>query len=75
MPTMPGQFLPPLTPHLCLLYNGDYGSESGKAIMDWTTIEKAVELLLDAAPAGSKVILFGSHARGDARPDSDLDFL
>lgn len=22
-----------------------------------------------------KVILFGSHARGDARPDSDVDFL
>ena len=43
--------------------------------MDSTTIKKAVGLLLDAAPVGSKVILFGSHARGDARPDSDLNFL
>jgi predicted nucleotidyltransferase len=43
--------------------------------MDQAIIEKAVDLLLEAAPAGSKVILFGSHARDDARPDSDLDFL
>ena len=41
---------------------------------DQQVIAKAVELLLHACP-GSKVILFGSHARGQARPDSDLDFL
>lgn len=39
------------------------------------TIERAARLLLNAAPPGSGVYLFGSHARGDARPDSDMDFL
>jgi predicted nucleotidyltransferase len=38
-------------------------------------IDTAVKALIDAAPAGTRVILFGSHARGLARPDSDLDFL
>ncbi len=38
-------------------------------------IDKAVRALLGAVPTGSRVILFGSHARGLARPDSDLDFL
>ena len=33
-----------------------------------------MELLLRAA-LGSKVILFGSYARGQVGPDSDLDFL
>jgi predicted nucleotidyltransferase len=44
-------------------------------MIDQTTISEAVKLLQGAAPAGSEIILFGSHARGDAGPDSDLDFL
>lgn len=37
-------------------------------------LREPVNLLLRAAPH-SKVILFGSYARRDARPDSDVDFL
>ena len=37
-------------------------------------INKAVALLKRTAPRAS-IILFGSRARGDARPDSDVDFL
>jgi predicted nucleotidyltransferase len=44
-------------------------------MIDQKTIDRAIRLLLDAAPAGSEVILFGSYARGDAGEDSDLDFL
>jgi predicted nucleotidyltransferase len=43
-------------------------------VIDPATIAKAVDILLEAAP-GAKVILFGSYARGDAREDSDVDFL
>lgn len=39
------------------------------------TIDRAAEMLLEAAPKGSEVILFGSYARGNAGPHSDLDFL
>lgn len=41
---------------------------------DETLIAEAARRLSAAAP-GSKVILFGSRARGDAGPDSDLDLL
>ena len=36
---------------------------------------EAANRLLRATAPHSKVILFGSYARGDARPDSDVDFL
>jgi predicted nucleotidyltransferase len=38
------------------------------------TIREAARQLVAAAQPRA-LILFGSHARGDARPDSDLDFL
>jgi predicted nucleotidyltransferase len=38
-------------------------------------IEVAGAALAAAAPPRSRIILFGSHARGHANADSDLDFL
>jgi len=38
-------------------------------------IERAGRALIDAASAPAKVILFGSHARGEADEGSDFDFL
>ncbi|HPO14451.1 MAG TPA: nucleotidyltransferase domain-containing protein [Candidatus Hydrogenedentes bacterium] len=43
-------------------------------IVDETVIQEAADCLLKAAP-GSTIILFGSWARGDSKPDSDADFL
>lgn len=37
-------------------------------------IHKAAQLLAEAAP-GSTVMVFGSRARGEARADSDVDFM
>jgi uncharacterized protein len=44
-------------------------------VFDETVIAEAGRRLSEAAPAGTRVILFGSHARGDAGKYSDLDFL
>jgi len=44
-------------------------------MLDQKTIDAAARVLLSNAPEGSRVILFGSWASGDARPGSDLDFL
>jgi predicted nucleotidyltransferase len=41
---------------------------------DETLIAEACRRLAEAAP-NAKVILFGSRARGEGRPDSDLDLL
>lgn len=44
-------------------------------MIDEAVIAEAGRRLARAAGESAQVILFGSHARGDARPDSDLDFL
>jgi len=44
------------------------------AITDNALIEEAGRRLAAAAP-DADIILFGSRARGEARPDSDLDLL
>ncbi|MGH2831400.1 MAG: nucleotidyltransferase domain-containing protein [Solirubrobacteraceae bacterium] len=38
-------------------------------------IDRAGRALIEAVPAPAKVILLGSHARGDADDHSDFDFL
>ena len=43
--------------------------------MDPDTLAAAVKALAQAAPQAQQIILFGSHARGDATASSDLDFL
>jgi predicted nucleotidyltransferase len=43
-------------------------------VFDEALIAEAGRRLSEAAPH-ARVILFGSHARGDAGPRSDLDFL
>lgn len=44
-------------------------------MIDEATIDEAGRRLTGASPSGTCVILFGSHARGEAGEHSDLDFL
>jgi uncharacterized protein len=44
-------------------------------MFDDAVIEEAGRRLLAATPPDTRVVLFGSHARGDAGRHSDLDFL
>jgi predicted nucleotidyltransferase len=44
-------------------------------VIDEATIDEAARRIADASPPGTRVILFGSHARGEAGKHSDLDFL
>jgi predicted nucleotidyltransferase len=44
-------------------------------VLSDAVIEEAGRTLAEQAGAPAQVFLFGSHARGDATADSDLDFL
>jgi predicted nucleotidyltransferase len=43
-------------------------------MIDTGKIEQAVRILAQEA-SPERIILFGSYARGESRPDSDVDFL
>src|SRR5437868_6362144 len=47
----------------------------GSRMISGDVIEAAGQRLASAARQPARVLLFGSHARGDAGADSDLDFL
>jgi len=44
-------------------------------MVDESTIQEAGRRLAEAAGKDARVILFGSHARGEAGPASDLDLI
>ena len=46
-----------------------------RCVITEAVIREAARLLRQATPNVGRIVLFGSHARGDARPDSDVDLL
>ena len=46
-----------------------------RGMFDDAVIQEAGRRILEAAPPDTRLILFGSHARGEAGRHSDLDFL
>ena len=55
--------------------NGNTNRASlGSTKLTWNDVEDVVRRIVQAA-APEKIVLFGSAARGDMRPHSDLDFL
>ncbi len=53
--------------------SGSAYSDENPATPGFLDIARAVEQAAAPFAAIDRVILFGSHARGDARPDSDID--
>jgi uncharacterized protein len=51
------------------------GRRYGDGVIDDAVIDEAGRTLAANASSPARVVLFGSRARGEGRPDSDLDFL
>ena len=49
-------------------------SSEGERVVQQEQIRQAVDVLARAADP-VRIVLFGSQARGDPKPDSDVDFL